>query len=433
MDWQAYSSSSTPQGPASRSPISLRDFIAASAAAGLGVTLLSAACGPRTTRPPEPAAAEAAKAPAPACELPTKAPAASASLTEFAEYSWDLFVAANWPVTEGDRGVPDCSQPIGAAGPTVWESYKTVEQIFLAGAKDPGPWNSPMTTAVLNAHAKAPHHLPLESAIQEAVGGWLIDQQSNPTYYQVAVDKTSYEYVRSHQYYNADVLNGASSVLFPNGALEVKGAWRIMENADASRYHTMAAQVMTFDGNGNPTGRYEERTVGLVGLHIVYKVSGFPQWMWATFEQVDNAPDASSPTGAWSYFNSACTGPNCTPNVSPQQGGIPFGTPNPITRVSPIRDEIAAINARRQGQLSGTPFQYYQLIAPQWPADPNDPGNPEGSPTPGTVANAVMESYIQPTSSCMACHSTARTPNDRIKTDYSFIFLFAQSPSSGSR
>lgn len=39
-----------------------------------------------------------------------------------------------------------------------------------------------------------------------------------------------------------------------------------------------------------------------------------------------------------------------------------------------------------------------------------------------------MESYIQPISSCMDCHSTARVPNGNIKTNYSFIFLFAQQP-----
>ena len=78
--------------------------------------------------------------------------------------------------------------------------------------------------------------------------------------------------------------------------------------------------------------------------------------------------------------------------------------------------------------LAGTPFAFYRLISPQWPSDPNDPGNPQGSPTPGTVANLTMESYIQPTSSCMDCHSTARVPNGSIKSNYSFIFLFAQTP-----
>jgi hypothetical protein len=171
-------------------------------------------------------------------------------------------------------------------------------------------------------------------------------------------------------------------------------------------------------------------TLGLTGLHVVYKAPGFPQWTWSTFEHVDNAPDAASLAGNnWSYYDPRCTGPNCTPNTSPTRANIPFGVPNRIVRISPIRPEVAAANARWQARVAGTPFRYYQLVAPQWPSDPDNPGIPGGSPTPGTVANTVMESYIQPTSSCMDCHSTARVPNNNVKTNYSFIFLFAQSPS----
>jgi hypothetical protein len=33
----------------------------------------------------------------------------------------------------------------------------------------------------------------------------------------------------------------------------------------------------------------------------------------------------------------------------------------------------------------------------------------------------------------MDCHSTARVPNNSVKTNYSFLFLFAQSPRQGER
>lgn len=381
------------------------------------------------------APAFAAEAPAAqTCALPTAAPAPQAGFTEFSDYAWSLFVAVNWPARAGHRGYPDCGRRLGAPGPTVWESYRTVDQIFLAGAADPGPWNSGGMDSVLRFRAKAPRELPVEEAIQQAVGGWVIDRRGNPTYYQVAINQTAYDYVRANQFYNADVLNGASAIQFPDGALEVKGAWRIVQPAEAGRYHTMRARVMTFDGAGQPTGQYRDATLGLTGLHVVYKAPGFPQWTWATFEHVDNAPTGTGDAGnRWSYYTPHCTGPYCTPNTSPTQTGIPFGVPNQIVRISPIRQEIAAANARWQGRVAGTPFRYYQLIAPQWPSDPDNPGIPGGSPTPGTVANAVMESYIQPVSSCMDCHSTARVPNGSVKTNYSFIFLFAKSPSPAER
>ena len=87
------------------------------------VVVVAAAC--RTAAP----VTNAVPAGAQGCTLPPNAPAASAGFTEFANYSWSLFQALNWPVVTGQRGVPDCGRPIGSAGPTVWESYKTAEQI----------------------------------------------------------------------------------------------------------------------------------------------------------------------------------------------------------------------------------------------------------------------------------------------------------------
>ncbi len=375
-----------------------------------------------------------AAAPSLTCTLPASPPAPTADQAAFSDYAWQLFVALNWPAKTGARGVPDCTAAFGKAGPVVWETYKTTTQLFLAGAADPGPWNSTAAAATrtLKFHSKAPDEIKLPPSIRQAVGGWLIDRKSNPTYYDIAVNQTSYDYVRAKHYYDAKVLNSAQQVDFPAGSLEIKAAWRILDGDDVTRFHTVQASVMVFDAQGNPTDRYVSKTVGLVGLHIVYKPAGVPQWIWATFEQVDNAPDASAATGTWSYFNEKCTGPYCTPNTSPVSAGQPFGTPNQITRLSPIRPATAAANTKWQAALGQTPWRYYRLISPQWPADPNDPGNPQGTPTPGTVANVVLESYVQPTSSCMDCHSTARVPNGNIKTNYSFIFLFAQSSSTGT-
>lgn len=367
------------------------------------------------------------------CQLPTAAPPLNSGQAGFSEYAWQLFVALNWPVTAGQRGVPDCSRPFAAPGSTVWESFKTTQQLFLPGAKDPGPWDSGNNQVkYLIFDSKADSSLPLSDSIRQAVGGWLIDQHLNPTYYEIAVNETSYNYVLNNRYYNADVLNGASTVNFPYGSLEIKASWRIMQAGDdQSRYHTIKANVMVFDNQGNPTGQYKPAVVGLVGLHIVYKPAGFSQWTWATFEQVDNVTGGSAGVKP-SYFNPDCSGAYCTPNVSPLKSGQPFTSANQITRITPIRQETVNVNTKWQSLTAGTPFQYYELISPQWPADPDNPGNPQGTPTPGTVANVTMESYIQPISSCMDCHSTARVPNNNIKTNYSFIFLFAQEPSEGS-
>ena len=41
---------------------------------------------------------------------------------------WQNFVYLNWPATRGQRGVPNKSAKFGSPGPTVWETYKTVDE-----------------------------------------------------------------------------------------------------------------------------------------------------------------------------------------------------------------------------------------------------------------------------------------------------------------
>ena len=62
------------------------------------------------------------------CQVPTTPPAPGADAAAFAVYSWQMFIALNWTPTPGQRGVPDCSQPIGSTPSTVWQSYKQVDQ-----------------------------------------------------------------------------------------------------------------------------------------------------------------------------------------------------------------------------------------------------------------------------------------------------------------
>lgn len=416
----------------------------------LGISLLwLGGCGsqgpPETTKTPETqesataesATARAAAELAPLCEIPSTPPSPAGSLAEFADYSWRLFVALNWPAESGQRGVPDCDAAFGGQ-PTVWETYKTTEQTFLPGAEDPGPWNAgEMGQPTLFYRSKVPQNLPVETQIRQAVGGWLIDQSGEPTYYQIGIDETSYDYIRRNEYYDADVVSQASSVDFPDGSLEIKAAWKILQASEpADEYLHRVAEVMTFDAEGKPTGVTREARVGLVGFHAIYKARGFPQWIWTTFEHRRNAPtriegaSGGDPSGSWSYFDPDCTGSFCKPNVSPLSSGQPYGSPNQITRITPLEGAVKTANATwtARPEIVSTAFAHYELISPQWPTAPDDPGQPQGAPSPDTVANITLESYIQPTSSCMACHSTARVPGNATTSNYSFVFLFAQSP-----
>src|SRR6202034_160551 len=72
------------------------------------------------------------------------------------------------------------------------------------------------------------------------------------------------------------------------------------------------------------SGTCSTLTVGLVGLHIVQKTKTRPQWIWSTFEQVDNVPPTPGATGAFG-FNDGKGGasPLQPPPPTDPNGGFP--------------------------------------------------------------------------------------------------------------
>ncbi len=387
------------------------------------------------------------------CNFPTQVPPPTASQQEFDFYSWQMFAALNWPVQTGQRGQPDCDQSIGAAGPVVWQTYKTVDQIFLPDAENPGPWNSSTGMLQMNminiATLKNTHVVQSDD---QAVGGWLIDQRGNPTYYTIHANKISYDYIVDNLFYDTTVVAQARNINFPDFATEIKASWRILTNEDdTTRYLAIDAQVAEFDDQGKPTGETRQATLGLVGLHIITKATGYPQWIWSTFEHIDNVPPKVEHKNEWidqpvsgvfyTYYDPKA--PASAVNQSPcdwqrrddkqvcvPKPGITFKTPNPLNRLTPIAADTQKANELAEKNLSQTLFRYYQLITTQRPLIPDNPGNPLGQPTPALSANVTMESYIQSNSSCMNCHSMATPVDSAYKADFSYLFKFAQAPAA---
>lgn len=388
------------------------------------------------------------------CTQPALTPAPSASQADFDRYSWQVFVALNWPAKNGERGQPDCDQTIGQEGPLVWQTYKTVEQVFLPGATNPGPWNSGTNDASLGRiNTSVLKNTGVANFAGQAVGGWLIDQRGNPTYYAIYTNQTAYEYIVKNDFYNADIVGQAQGITFPDNATEMKASWRMLTpEDDANRYLTMQTQVATFDESGRATGETSEATLGLVGLHIVTKAPGYPQRIWSTFEHVDNVPPKENVDGQWidkpvegifyAYFDSAASGGEINHSsclwqqqdnqlVCVPKEGVTITTPDPLTRVTPIPAETQKVNAAAQQDLAQTVFQYYQLVTTQRPLNPED-AEELGQPTPAVSANTTLESYIQPNSSCMGCHAMATPANSNHKSDFSYLFKFAQKPAVAS-
>ena len=377
----------------------------------------------------------------------------------FDYFSWETFIALNWPAQSGNRGQPN--QPTtpsvflkaGNGYSSVWETYRNALDLFESGNQRPPEWNAPGTSSlcpsapagasVLEMFAKGS---AVGDNIDESFSFPLIDQFKNYAVFEIRFNETQYNFIRGDDNNQSTWLYLLKNLLNPiqmpasgppniEGATMLKAAWRVMTDSDdLNRYYVIDAQV--YDPQ---TKSCVQQKVGLVGFHIVRKLKDFPEWIWSTFEQVDNVqrgPGATpttpisfnngtnNPQTVNGYFNKPA---NKFPNlVSDQSQRVPVQ----VTRLNPIPTTPAGsstvdINKIYQQLLAGTVWQYYELVFTQWPSQPqsfklieNGGIYPQDSgsafPVNG-VTNTTMETYFQSQSdaagaggnSCMSCHYRA--------------------------
>lgn len=189
---------------------------------------------------------------------------------------------------------------------------------------------------------------------------------------------------------------------FPAGSQIAKAAWREVDGTAADRFLTTNACVCESPGGG-ALKDCRRQQMGLVGFHLMTKTPSAPQWIWSTFEQVDNV---ISPHGAPASFHSnTCRG--CIPN---RQSDLGF--PNQTTRLIPIPshgpdckrpeeavDDIARLNHDMQQALTktGSVLRRYELISTQWPYPP---AGTETQPStvfdvrPRLLGNTTLETFV---------------------------------------
>ena len=288
-------------------------------------------------------------------------------------FSWESFVALNWPANAD--GTP-LSDPIGTHpdAPRVWQSYPTVFDVFsvetatgLKGSPDECAGISDQALPILQMSAKSSLIPAMSGSILQATEQPLIDRNLNFVVYDIRMHPVEVNYVTSN---GLNTLGGqetfkqmGNTVSFPQGfyanlstrsggsvgAMEVKFAWRILDASKGDqldRFYTMPALVFVPAATSSSGQAFcFKATLGLVGMHIIQRTtipgvqgsaSDFgADWIWSTFEHDDNAPFAATPgdptstspvptpcvppanAGNYSFFNPACTGPACTPNGAP--------------------------------------------------------------------------------------------------------------------
>ena len=494
-------------------------FAALGATAAL--TALIVACQHETPRTPPPAAAAPSPPPAPTPHAAKSGGGSTSNclapptlgytvpkdfaLTRQADancFAWQEFIALDWVASSTQRGQPDTSVPASQFGtpndqrPTVWESYKESDEVFLADAKNPGPWNyasSGVQVKVLGGmRSEVDRHPVLDlSAIGQASQGhpWLTAQSKILTLYERRMNEDEYNYIVQNNLYNAltqqtfvqkpgvSLPDGTSSSAQygPLGAIETKAAWLELPNAaDWPRFKVSKA-IVTY-----PNQKPKTVVVGLVGLHIIHKTALGQQFIWATFEHRDNAPDRDQVASKtfkppYTYFNPDCNPATdyykCVPNANPAKvngGKNPYTAPIQTVRETPIptraNDDVTGLNEYVWSQViapqnAKSVFLNYELVNTLWSNQNTTIAAGSRTPLPAPqlspgldqepVANTTLETYVQ-NLTCLSCHASApiasvkpvkslkifdpatagteATKQNPYAADYSFLFETAKQP-----
>ncbi|HZT59823.1 MAG TPA: hypothetical protein VFA21_14525 [Pyrinomonadaceae bacterium] len=395
---------------------------------------------------------------------------------DFDVFSWQSFVALNWPALPD--GSADPNKTIGADGDNgvVWDSYKEPYEVFLPDGSTPAPWGQqqlpeqcrnlgPSTGKVLEMIQKVSDDV-LDVSGQPFNTGPLVDQQ-NGRYarYEIRINRDTFDYIVSNTLYNKEGQQAFTQLVqFPTGvnpssqntspapvgSVIIKAAWKVIDPAQGDRperFHKVQAYVYTRASDNPPTPpSCELKTMGLVGFHIAHKTASAPQWVWSTFEQVDNVQvghDAPPGTKA-NFFDPDSKYPVNTPPPRPWNPNVilPPEQRSQVKRLIPIDDATNALNAQWQAWLRGvnkdSVWQYYELISTQWPTNPKaSPTGPKptGDPAPPFLANSTLETYIQGTtpnvsSSCIMCHNNATTTNAKF-SDFTYLLERAHKKGGG--
>jgi hypothetical protein len=361
----------------------------------------------------------------------------------FDDFSWRAFIALNWPALTGaaNRGQPDRNKRFGDPGPRVWETWKARFEVFAPGASQPAPWNSydggnpcggvGNDKKMLSAFSHFGDFNQAAFTLQ-TLANPLVAQNRTYTRYEVRFNKEQFDTIFKNEWYiKKKQPTAANPGTFADGSIEVKAAWRILNERDTkeirARYYVTEAFVFDPEATAKAGAVVcNQQDVALVGFHIVIKTPLRPQWIWSSFEHIDNVPpagsngarepDAKDAKAPYSY-NSGNPPNDLAPPKAPlaiSEGNPPSSNPDPMQVVRKQRITPDTMNTNRAywalPEIKGTVWENYMLVLTQWPSAPANPSiKHAGAPFPigpaSTLADTTMETYQQKAgSSCMECH-----------------------------
>jgi hypothetical protein len=382
-------------------------------------------------------------------------------------YSWLTFIALNSPAD--GRGIEQAAPNTK----TKWEDMSNFRQlldVMLPGGRAPEWGDEKIIPAGCRSQYKS--GMMVIEMIEETFNqpfktGPLIDQRGSYALFDILMNKQTFDYIERHGLYSKPVQMSEDrsklKIDFPAGesakddpgSIILKVSWKILDpKDDKGKFHTVDALISMPRHDPQSEPPCLRKTLGLVGFHVMHKTKTRPQWIWTSFEHIDNVPEkkdveARNLKRSYNFFDPSCDAAKCKVNQTPPRPwdpqhalGLKFHNKefkSQITRVIPLTDATKEMNKKFQDILGKTVWKNYMLLSTQWPSDAgerpagvppscaqrfSDETNPEPrtdfkkepdmtcAPTPTYLANSTLETYSQgseplASSSCMACHGNA--------------------------
>jgi len=370
----------------------------------------------------------------------------------FHQWSWEAFVWAT------------------AIGPDLRPRFTTLNNGEELGkkpvaTKGPKPLNlKPRDLKPAGARQNQPSDDPAQAG-----GGVLVDPNGQIVWYSTHINDIYFQFLQQNG--GANYANASATLTWPVGAAVFKAAWKVVpDGTPPAGFYTEKTTVPLLvnkkDKNGkqigigiDPSGKTRPVTVALVGLHVVGVTQNHPEFLWGTFEQIQNAPDlppgmaynSTSPVSKQGFtFYAANTPANAcnvkaTPTVDPAKQTV-----TPITNVfrqfatggaEPFRtQDINDVNTAAQGEMANmgkgknpqpkeTVWANYKLIGTLWlqanTLQPDVSQLEKQGVASIDLANATLETYFQgpqnnfngnPMANCFMCHNTGPSFSGSSKT-----------------
>lgn len=291
--------------------------------------------------------------------------------------------------------------------------------------------------------------------------GVLVDENGRAVYTSMMINKTYRDFVVSNKLnVPSELRKFDDKTNFPEGSMSMKASWKIIPKGQAApkgAYTRLATiyDVVEVGGNLTTSDVYTDpakqttrkETVALVGFHIAVVVKDHPEFIWATFEHNDNAPNyilknqtvgTGVPSSESKTFYKAGTKVE-NGNVS-NLGGLKV---DPVTQVisgiyiddattqvyrryqygggnKENQDNIEALNTQihlttdsnemwqsNYSEVGAVWFNTPNALVPNWSLTV-DPSIETGSKT---LSNSTIETFTQDPNqlnSCFSCHNTMK-------------------------